>query len=270
MTSTLTEFLLLGALTLPFSWLALRMRVLTKGGCVMAAIIAVGVVVSQGWAWLAPLFLFLLSGVLLGRLNTGQVPGIKSGRSDAKHGKPRDAMQVFCNGGIYALLAVADDFHAEVWMAITICTALCDTWASEIGMYARWPTINIATFRKVPSGLSGGISLAGTLGGLGGSMLMAIFICAFTVGEAPEPGWHVTVISSVLIFGASLLYSAFAMGGMMLDSLLGALLQAKYDDGDGPRDAGTRQVAGLRWMTNDLVNLVSNAATVSVAMIALG
>jgi uncharacterized membrane protein len=147
---------------------------------------------------------------------------------------------------------------------------MCDTWASEIGMYARWTTIDIHTLRRVHPGLSGGISLAGMLGGFGGALLMALFICTFMVSYPPTPGWHVTVFSSVLIFAASLWYTAFAMGGMLLDSLLGALLQAKYDDGDGPRDTGTRQVAGFRWMTNDLVNLVSNAATVGVAILALG
>ncbi len=231
----------------------------------MAALIALAVVASQCWVWLAPLFLFLISGVLLGRLNPAHGPGLKNGRTDAKHGRPRDAMQVFCNGGIYALLAVADDFHADVWMTISICTATCDTWASEIGMYARWPTINIATLRKVPPGLSGGISLAGSLGGFAGAMGMGLFICVITAGHTPQPGWHVTIISGVLFVGASLWYSAFAMGGMLLDSLLGALFQPKFDDGAGVGDTGTRQVSGLRWMTNDVVNLVSNALTVALA-----
>ncbi len=256
------NLLLTCALAAPFTWLAVRMRVLTLGGGVMAGCIALCVVGSQGWAWLAPLFLFLISGVLLGRLN-------RNSRSDAKHGKPRDAMQVFCNGGLYALLAVADDFHAELWMTISICTATCDTWASEIGMYARWPTISIATLRRVPPGLSGGISLAGTLGGLWGAVLMGMFTCLFMDESSSEPGWHVSIFSLALIFWASLWYSAFAMGGMLLDSLLGALLQVKYNDGDGPRDAGARQVSGFRWMTNDVVNLVSNALTVAAAAVLL-
>ena len=264
------HLLLVCALALPFAWLAVRMRVLTLGGSIMAGLVALAVVMSQGWLWLAPLFFFLISGVLLGRLNPGQGPGTIGGRSDAKHGRPRDSIQVFCNGGIYALLAVLDDFHADVWMTISLCTAMCDTWASEIGMYARWSTIDIATLRRVAPGLSGGISLAGTLGGFGGSMLMGLFICTFMVTYPPSPGWLITVFKSVLIFGAALWYSAFAMGGMLLDSLLGALLQAKYDDGDGPRDTGTRQVSGFRWMTNDGVNLLSNALTVAVAAWVLG
>lgn len=127
--------------------------------------------------------------------------------SDAKHDSPRDAIQVFCNGGLYALLAVADDFYADLWMTISLCTATCDTWASEIGMYARWPTINIATLRRVAPGLSGGISLAGTLGGFGGSMLMGLFICAWDPDQPPEPAWPAVVIKfGPLLLGFPLVF----------------------------------------------------------------
>ena len=258
MGSSTADLLLVCALAVPFAWIAVRLRVLTLGGGIMAGLIALAVVLSQGWWWLAPLFLFLVSGVLLGRLN-------KASRSDAKHGQPRDAIQVFCNGGVYALLALADDFHADVYMIISICTAMCDTWASEIGLYARWPTINIATLRPVPPGLSGGISLAGTGGGFVGSMLMSLCIYAFLPDGSAQPGWIATVLSSVLACAAALWYSIFAMGGMLLDSLLGALLQVKYDDGAGVSDSGLRQVGGAKWMTNDVVNLVSNALIVIVA-----
>jgi len=63
MGSTGGNILLVCALTIPFAWFALRMRVLTRGGGLMAGFIAVCVVASQGWIWLMPLFLFLISGV---------------------------------------------------------------------------------------------------------------------------------------------------------------------------------------------------------------
>ena len=257
------HLILVCALALPFTWLTVRMRVLTLGGALLAAVIALCVVGSQGWLMLLPLFLFLGSGVLLGRLN-------KRARTDAKHGRPRDAMQVFCSGGIYALLAVYDDFHVHWWMSISICTAMCDTWASEIGMYVRWPTVSILTWKRVEPGLSGGISLPGTLGGFAGSMILASATYLFALYPADHHGWLITIVSFAGIFLASLIISAFAMGGMLLDSVLGAVLQVKYDDGEGPRDAGTHRIAGLHWMTNDVVNLVSNALTVAVAWWVLG
>lgn len=250
-------------LALPFAWATLRWRVLTRGGVLMATAIALCVVLSQGWALLLPLFVFLVSGVLLGRLN-------RRGTSDAKHGKPRDALQVFCNGGIYALLAVYDDFDVHWWMSISLCTALCDTWASELGMYFRWSTVRITTWKRVAPGLSGGISLPGTLGGLFGAYLLGLVFHGLLTAGFGEGGLFGCAISVVGIAAAALLTTVFAFGGMLLDSLLGALLQVRYDDGAGLRDAGVRRVGGLPWMTNDVVNLLSNAGAVVVAWVVMG
>ncbi len=251
--------LLVCALAVPFAWFTVRARILTLGGAILAGVIALCVVVAQGWLLLLPLFFFLISGVLLGRLN-------KHARTDAKHGRPRDAMQVFCSGGLYAVLAVVNDPYAHVWMSISICTATCDTWASELGMWAGRPTFNVATWKRVEPGLSGGISGPGTVGGLTGAIVMSLFIQGVVLlrngdGNAPDGS---TSISGMMML--ALLSSAFAMGGMLLDSLLGALVQVKYDDGEGLRDAGTHTVSGLPWITNDVVNLISNAITVAAAM----
>ncbi|QQR86594.1 MAG: DUF92 domain-containing protein [Flavobacteriales bacterium] len=248
-------------LALPFIWLCLRLKILTLGGGVMAGLIAMAVVASQGWPWLIPLFVFLISGVLLGRLN-------KTARTDAKHGKPRDAVQVFCNGGVYAVLALFAGNEAFIWMAVSICISTCDTWASEVGMYARWPTINLATFKRVPIGLSGGVSLAGTMAGFVGAFVVGMVTWPIAFPElSGHNAWSVVLATAIMAFVPSLWLAAIGSAGMLLDSLLGAFLQAKYDDGAGISDRGTRQVGGFRWMTNDLVNLISNAATVGVAML---
>ena len=251
--------LLVCAFAVPFTWFTVRRRILTLGGAMLAGVIALCVVVAQGWLLLLPLFFFLISGVLLGRLNT-------QARSDAKHGRPRDAMQVFCSGGLYAMLAWANGPYAHVWMAISLCTATCDTWASELGMWSRRSTFNIVTWKRVESGLSGGISWPGTFGGLVGAILMCLFVQGVFLirngdGNMPDGSTSLSVVMTVALVSA-----AFAMGGMLLDSVLGALVQVKYDDGEGLRDAGTRHVSGLRWMTNDVVNLASNVITVAVAM----
>ncbi len=259
----LLPLLLVAVLTVPFAWAMVRWRVLTLGGALVAGGIAACVVLGQGWALLVPLFAFLLSGVLLGRLN-------KDFGTDAKHGKPRDAVQVFCNGGVYALLAAHDDFHADLWMSISLCTAACDTWASELGMYFRWPTVSVVTWQRVEPGLSGGISLPGTVGGATGAFLLGlVFHGCLTIGFG-EDGLFGCTLSILGIAAAALLTTVFAVGGMVLDSVLGALLQVKYNDGDGLRDSGTRHVAGLRWMTNDAVNVVSNGLTVALGWWVLG
>ena len=215
----------------------------------MAAAIGLAVIAGQGWLWLLPLLLFLGSGVLLGRLN-------RNARTDAKHGKPRDAMQVFCSGGLYALLAINDDFNADIWMSVSICVAMCDTWASEIGMYASGRTWNMVTFRKVQPGLSGGVSVAGLVGGLIGSVLMG-GLCSALIFHGFEREFY---------FGIACILAGAGIIGMLLDSLLGALVQVKYNDGHGLSDSGSKHAGGARWITNDLVNLLSNAAVVALAV----
>ncbi|MEO0626272.1 MAG: DUF92 domain-containing protein, partial [Bacteroidota bacterium] len=60
-----------------------------------------------------------------------------------------------------------------------MAVANSDTWSSEVGRYVKGRTYDIVRFRRVEPGLSGGISLAGTLaGGLGAGLIgsLAFFI----------------------------------------------------------------------------------------------
>ena len=104
-------------------------------------------------------------------------------------------------------------------------------------------------------GLSGGISVVGTAAGAAGALLIGGV--AYAMGLAPV-GW-------VAIGGFT---------GMLLDSVLGSLLQAKYrlpqDGGLSDSPFGTDQsmlkpVKGFEWVTNDAINLLSNFVVVLVA-----
>ena len=193
-------------LTWPFAWITVRTRVLTRGGALMAGCIALCVVLGQGWAALVPLFLFLLSGVALGRLN-------RKARTDAKHGRPRDAVQVFCNGGIYALLALFGGFRADLWMAISICTATCDTWASEIGLYARWPTVDIVRKVVLPG------ALPGILSGFRISASIALILVVAAEMINAQHG-----IGALVLFAGNLMRTDQLLAGVVVLSVLGLLV----------------------------------------------
>jgi len=138
-------------------------------------------------------------------------------------------------------------------MSIAIATA--DTWSSEIGQYLKWPTYDLVKWRKVPAGLSGGVSLPGTLAGLGGAVFIALSCCWLLHSF----GWSKYLMVAVAGFF-----------GMLLDSVLGSLLQATYRDpatgalSDVQRDGG-ELVSGFSWMTNDLVNFLAIAMGVTLA-----
>ncbi len=235
-----------------FVWYTRRRKALSTGGALAAAAVGLWVLWWAGPRWLLPLFFFFVSGTLLGRRTNG-----RSSAVDTKHGQPRDAWQVLCNGGIYAVLSTlirvwpASDIP-ETLMALSLAVSTSDTWSSEIGQYFRQKTVDILRWKPVPPGLSGGVSGAGTLGGLAGAAAMAL-LCSILMYDGLEPKFVLDI-------------TAGGFAGMLSDSLLGAGLQARYQNEPGGAwsdQAGPagRLYSGLRWMTNDAVNFWSNALT---------
>lgn len=233
-----------------FGWWTWRRGSLSVGGAIAAVGLGILVTLTAGVEWMLPLFLFFLSSSLIGKLLPASTPG-----SDAKDKQPRDVVQVLCNGGIYGLLALTD--LDPTLLLITMAVATADTWASEIGKYFRQSTVDILRLRRVPPGLSGGISTAGNLGGAAGAILIGG--AGFLLLPTFTPGDFVSVI-------------AFGFLGMLLDSLLGAGLQARYRDPStgvlsDVRPVGGELASGYRFITNDAVNLLAIGLTVAIALL---
>lgn len=242
-------FILAAAL---FYWFTVRRRSLAPGGAFAAVVFAYLITWNAGPLWLLPLLCFFVSSVVIGKLFPSA-----STATDAKHARPRDAMQVGANGGPYVLLCLLFPpvnylgVGMSIWELSLLCLAAiatADTWSSEIGQYFRWPTVDLMTWKKVPPGLSGGVSLPGMVAGLFGATLIAML------------GYGLV---SIPHFSGLVLVAVFGFIGMLIDSLIGSLFQAKYRN-KGKSDnlldqplAGSELHAGYSWMNNDLVNLVS-------------
>ena len=231
-----------------FYTLTVRRGSLTGPAAVTALGLGALVTVTWGAGWLLPLFVFFLSSALISRwLPTAADAG------DVKDKQARDVVQVLCNGGVYGLVALLQLDPALLLVSMAVATS--DTWASEIGKYFRQPTYDILRWRRVPPGLSGGISLSGTMGGAAGAILIA------TLGFALVSDFSLT---------SWLIASGFGFIGMLVDSILGAALQARYRNhvtgqfSDAPSPS-SQLAHGLSWMTNDLVNLLSIGAVTLVA-----
>jgi uncharacterized protein (TIGR00297 family) len=234
-----------------FTYLTVRRGSLTWGGALAAVVLGTLVTFSAGPAWLFPLFVFFGSSVLVERL----LPG-RQVVSDEKDDQPRDAVQVLCNGGIYGLLALLDASGQLLLIAMAVATA--DTWASAVGKYFGQPTYDMLRLRRVPVGLSGGVSGAGTAGGAAGAGLIAL------LGYMLLPEFSGYGFFTVALWG---------WWGMLLDSVLGAVLQARYQDEElrltDRAEGNNRLVNGYAWLTNDLVNLLAVGLTVGLATWAL-
>jgi len=173
---------------------------------------------------------------------------------EAKGGR-RDAGQVLANGGapaVGALLALLTP-GAPLWvLTIGLAAAAADTWATSFGALSKAPPRSLTSGAVVPAGTSGGVTLMGTLGGVLGAATLA------------AAGWLATH-DLRLALGALLIGTA----GMLLDSFLGALVQARFRcehctmTTERPvHRCGTRtvQIGGVRWLTNDGVNALATCA----------
>jgi uncharacterized protein (TIGR00297 family) len=226
--------------------LARWVRTLRGTGSLMATLIGTVVFRAGGLRWSAVLLAFFASANLLTRF-----PGSRRDRSG------RTGRQVLANGGVAALAALLSRRwpRASRAFAGALAAAWADTWATEIGVrYGGLPR-HLTMRTQVPPGTSGGVTWLGTLAGAAGAALCGL--AAQATGVA-SPG--ITARAGVL--------------GMLLDSLLGATLQARYRCprcgriGEQRRCAcgsWSRQISGLRSLDNDGVNLLATGFGALVA-----
>lgn len=170
----------------------------------------------------------------------------------------RDAWQVLANGGIAALCALAAWRLGAAWLAPfagAFAAASADTWGTEIGTLARGAPRSILTLRPVATGLSGGVTLPGTLAELAGAAVVA---ASATLLDAR---WFAPVLAG-------------GVAGALVDSLLGATVQslrfcpacARACETD-PHRCGSATVPrrGVAWFGNDAVNFAATATGALVA-----
>ncbi len=140
---------------------AFKLRSLSISGGFGAFLLGVFMFGMGGWATMLPLIgFFVLSSILSKIADRRSKPDIISTK-----GSQRDIVQVYANGGIPLIFAIAwylSDFSMDglYWAFLaSLAAATADTWETEIGSFSRSLPINILTWKHVVKGYSGGISL---------------------------------------------------------------------------------------------------------------
>ena len=220
--------------------LAQRLPLLTRAGWIHAGALGTILLGSLGWqGWLAVvLYLVLGSAVTKLGFRDKQRRGLAEARGGSRG--PENVWGSAATGAALALLIGAGVEPRSVLLvgfAASFAAKLADTFGSEIGK--RWgrTTILISSFRRVPPGTEGAISLEGTLASAFGSLLMSVLMLALQL----IPSWPLTGL--VMLIG---------LVATLAESLFGALVQDRYD-----------------WMSNELVNALQTSLAAVLAITAM-
>jgi uncharacterized protein (TIGR00297 family) len=230
------------AISLGFALLVFLARAATPlaalTGGVITAVLTLAPPPAWGLStWYHSALLPLLSLFLLTFSATRFDRGKKQRLGVAEDKRGRNAAQVAANLGVAGLGAAAALSHPlpgtcyAVVVTASLAEATADTLASELGEVLGGEPLMLTTLRRVPPGTDGAISLAGTLAGTGGAVLVAL-VGAFTLKLGD---------------GDAVCAGLGAVGGLFVDSLLGATAEQRG------------------WLNNDAVNFLSTLAAAGIA-----
>jgi uncharacterized protein (TIGR00297 family) len=234
--------------------LAYWRRALTADGAIAAAVVGCITFARGGRSGAAALLVFFGGSTALSRLGERRKQGLALAQAK---GARRDAWQVLANGGAATLAICLGRPHAATG---ALAAAAADTWATELGLLARRPPRLITTLRAVAPGTSGGITPEGLLASIGGAVVVGATVAALDGDRR--------MVRSAAFSG---------MAGALVDSLLGATLQAVYwcphcealTEAPVHSRCGTRATyrRGLTWITNDTVNLLATLAGATIGQL---
>ena len=168
----------------------------------------------------------------------------------------RDAVQVFANGGVPAVLSLLYllfqvDFLLYMFIS-SLATANSDTWASEIGSISKSKPIHVLSFSRVDAGTSGAMSILGTISALCGAFLIGIISHYLWTEVTLQLGLAIGIVGFI---------------GNLIDTLLGATVQVTYIcpncglNTEKTKHCGQSTIykSGSRFLNNDSVNFLSIA-----------
>lgn len=188
---------------------------------------------------------------------------------------------MICNGGVATIAAICYvlsgggfeehpfylNHHPYTLSAVACISALAcscgDTWASEVGSVIGGTPYLITTWKRVPRGTNGGVTLIGIVCSFAGGVVVGV---AYFAGLAMLVGFEsqrdALSQSSVILLGGMA-----GLGGSLVDSLLGATVQySGYSEKGGcivhqPLGKDVKHISGWNILDNHSVNFVSSVLT---------
>ncbi len=220
------------------SILLYRSNILTKKGAFGAYLLGVYLFGILGLNWGIPVAFFFVTSVIFTRIRAS------IDRKVEDTGQ-RNIWQVIANifGAIVfsvLFLIFAQPIFKILFMTV-VAAVIADTWASEIGPLFHKKCFSIAHWRTATSGVSGGISIAGTLAAFSGSFLVALLSWS---GLLQGIDFRMVMIIAMSGFLAS-----------FVDTILGAFVEPHLEQ----MSYFTRKKGVASISPNDVVNLLASS-----------
>ena len=223
------------AANLAFALLARALGAASRSGAICGFLLGTAIYLGYGYKSFLLLFAFVLLGSVATRLGFAKkaARGVAERRGGARSW--REALANLLAAALFAILVITT--HHEPAFLIALVAALAeaagDTVSSEIGQWASDRAYLITTFKLVPAGEDGGISLAGTAAGFAASTIIMGL------------GLGLGLCGPYRFAGPAIALAAAAVGNLF-DSFLGATLQRRGLVTNGMVNfAGTSVAGGL-------------------------
>lgn len=239
------------------SYTAYKKESLSYSGFIAALILGSSLYFFAGFFYWIIMCVFFISSSLLTKFKNYNKLYLED--MNEKGGK-RDHFQVLANGGMGLFFSLLYFIYASpeyiIALVVAFAAANADTWASELGVLSKSNPISILNFKRTERGISGSISLLGTLASFFGALFIAII---FVTGLSIMNDYKDEIYKYILIVTLS------GFLGSIIDSYLGALVQAKYKcticnritEKNIHHGKATVLERGIYFFNNDMVNLTS-------------
>jgi uncharacterized protein (TIGR00297 family) len=231
------RILLAIAVNLAFALLARALKAASRSGAICGFLLGTAIYLGYGYKSFLLLFAFVFLGSVATRVGFAKkaARGVAERRGGARSW--REALANLLAPACLAILVITT--HHEPACLIALVAALAeaagDTVSSEIGQWASDRAYLITTFKLVPAGEDGGVTLAGTAAGIAASTIIMGL------------GLGLRLCGPYRFAGPAIALAAAAVGNF-LDSFLGATLQRR----------------GL--VTNGMVNFVGTGVASALAL----
>ena len=222
------------AITVPITGVAYIARAVDRSGAVAGVLLATVLYAYAAWPGLVMLGGLMVVGTGVTRLGYARKEAL--GVAEERGGR-RGIGSVVANAGAgvaFAFLAGVTPYSGAFTLAMVVAfaTALFDTTATEFGQAFGGRHVLVSTWRAVPEGTPGGVSVVGTMAGVLGATILA------------GVGWAMGLVAGTAVLAVIL--GAFC--GSTLDSFLGAIIgKGSRSDHHLRNLANTVAGAGVAW-----------------------